>query len=109
MPHAWPVSEPTEVHLASGSAQLWIDLDGGGLRRLVVGNWDVLDGYAAGAVRRGSRGAVLLPWPNRLRNGRWTWQGRELQLDVRSMEQPHALHGLVSGQSWTALEEAADR
>jgi hypothetical protein len=31
MPPAWPVSEPAEVHLTSGTAQLWIDLRGGGL------------------------------------------------------------------------------
>ena len=108
MSHAWPETEPTEVQLSSGGAQVWIDLRGGGLRRLAVGEWDVLDGYPAGAVA-GSRGAVLLPWPNRLRHGRWTWQGRELQLDVRSLEQPHAMHGLVAGQYWTALEQTADR
>jgi aldose 1-epimerase len=108
MPSAWPDPEPAEVHLTAGSAQLWIDLRGGGLRRLVVGDWEVLDGYPAGAVADGSRGAVLLPWPNRLRHGRWTWQGRDLQLDLRSMDQPHALHGLVSWQPWAALEEAAD-
>lgn len=33
MPHGWPVSEPAEVHLGSGSAQLWIDLRGGAVRR----------------------------------------------------------------------------
>jgi aldose 1-epimerase len=109
MPHAWPDSEPAEVHLTSDSSQLWIDLRGGGLRRLVAGRWEVLDSYPAGAVAGGSRGAVLLPWPNRLRQGRWTWQGRDLQLDVRSVAQPHAVHGLVTWQSWTVLEQEPDR
>ena len=109
MPHVWPDSEPAEVHLTAGSSQLWIDLRGGGLRRLVVGEWEVLDSYPPGAVAGGSRGAVLLPWPNRLRHGRWTWQGRDLQLDLRSMEQPHAVHGLVTWQSWTVLDRAPDR
>ena len=108
MPHAWPDPEPTEVHLTSGAAQLWIDRNGGGLRELTVGDWQVLDGYPAGAVG-GSRGAVLLPWPNRLRNGRWTWQGRDLQLALKSPAEPHAMHGLVSGQYWAVLEEAVDQ
>jgi aldose 1-epimerase len=48
---------------------------------------------------------VLLPWPNRIRNGRWTWRGRELQLDVGSPGAPHALHGLVAWQRWALLED----
>ena len=102
---AWPATEPTEVVLRAGNAQLVIDLRGGGMRRLMVGEWEVLDGYPAGAVAGGSRGVVLLPWPNRVRDGRWAWAGRDLQLDVRSREQPNALHGLVSAQQWTVLEE----
>jgi aldose 1-epimerase len=103
---AWPPTEPTEVVLRAGHAQLVIDLRGGGMRRLAVGEWEVLDGYPAGAVAGGSRGVVLLPWPNRVRDGRWAWAGRDLQLDVRSREQPNALHGLVAAQQWTVLEES---
>ena len=103
----WPATEPTEAVLRAGDARLTVDLRGGGLRRLVVGEWDVLDGYPAGAIAGGSRGAVLLPWPNRVRHGRWTWEGKELQLDLRSVEQPHALHGLVAWQRWSVLQETA--
>jgi aldose 1-epimerase len=105
MPHAtpWPDSEPAEVHLSSGSARLAVDLRGGGLRRLVVDEWDVLDGYPARTVPQGRRGGVLLPWPNRLREGRWTWAGRDLQLEVSSPDAPNAIHGLVSWQPWTVL------
>jgi aldose 1-epimerase len=106
---AWPSSRPTEAELAAGDARLEVDLRGGGMRRLVVGDWDVLDGYPAGAVADGWRGAVLLPWPNRVRDGRWSWQGRDLQLDVESPEQPNALHGLVSWQPWHLLDAGTDR
>ena len=112
MPHAdalWPVPEPTEVVLRAGDARLAVDLRGGGLRRLLVRDWDVLDGYPAGTVADGWRGAVLVPWPNRLRHGRWTWEGHELQLDVHSPDQPHAIHGLLSWQPWALLEAAPDR
>ena len=104
-----PATEPTEVVLHAGDARLVVDLRGGGLRRLVVGDWDVLDGYPAGTVPDGWRGVVLLPWPNRVRNGRWAWQGRDLQLDVHSPEQPHAFHGLVAWQPWTVVEAGRDR
>ena len=96
---AWPATEPTEVVLRAGNARLAVDLRGGGLRELVVGDWSVLDGYPAGTVPGGSRGVVLLPWPNRVRDGSWTWEGRNLQLDIRSRQQPNALHGLVTASS----------
>jgi aldose 1-epimerase len=101
--HAWPDTEPTEVRLAAGDARLTVDLRGGGMSSLTAGTWDVLDPYPAGTVVAGWPGSVLLPWPNRIRFGRWAWRGRDLQLDVGSPEAPHALHGLVSWQRWTPL------
>jgi aldose 1-epimerase len=101
----WPPTEPHEIVLAAGEARLAVDLRGGGLRRLVVRDWDVLDGYPAGAVAPGWRGAVLVPWPNRVRDGRWTWRDHELQLDVHSPDQPHAMHGLVAWQPWVLLDQ----
>ncbi|HEY4604376.1 MAG TPA: aldose epimerase, partial [Blastococcus sp.] len=75
--HAWPDTEPIEVHLAAGDAQLTVDLRGGGMSRLTVGTWDLLDSYPAGSVVEGWPGSVLLPWPNRVRFGRWAWRGRD--------------------------------
>jgi aldose 1-epimerase len=104
----WPAAEPIEVALACGDARAVVDLRGGGLRTLTAGPWAVLDGYPAGTVRAGFPGAVLLPWPNRVRDGRWTWEGRTLQLDVQSPEQPHAIHGLLTDQPWTVLDAEED-
>lgn len=104
----WPPTEPTEVRLSAGDAALAVDLRGGGLRELTVGDWHVLDGYPAGTVPRGRRGGVLLPWPNRLRDGRWNWRGRDLQLDVASPGSPNATHGLVSWQPFTVLRQQDD-
>lgn len=108
MPLSWPSAEPTEVRLTAADAVLDVDLRGGGTRALAVGDWHVLDGYPAGTVGSGSRGCVLLPWPNRIRDGRWTWRGTRLQLPVASPEHPNAMHGLVAWQPWQLLGAAAD-
>jgi aldose 1-epimerase len=48
---------------------------------------------------------VLLPWPNRIRDGRWSWRGRQLQLPVASPQHPNAMHGLAAWQPWQLLAE----
>jgi aldose 1-epimerase len=100
----WPATEPAEARMLCDEARLEVDLRGGGLRRLVVGGWHVLDGYPSGAIPHGRRGHLLLPWPNRLRDGRWEWDGEQHQLEISSPERPVAIHGLVSWQPWTILD-----
>jgi aldose 1-epimerase len=101
----WPSSTPLDAEVTAGGARLAVDLRGGGLRELTVGQWQLLDGYPAGTVPAGRRGGVLLPWPNRLRDGRWRWRGADLQLDVVSAASPNAVHGLLSAQPWAVLAE----
>ncbi|RFU21065.1 aldose 1-epimerase family protein [Geodermatophilus marinus] len=102
----WPATEPTEVVVSAGDTRLVVDLRGGTLRALIAGDREVLDGYPAGALPSGRRGGVLLPWPNRVRDGRWTWRGEEHRLEVSSAEKPVAIHGLVSWQPWSVLAQA---
>jgi aldose 1-epimerase len=110
MPHdpSWPSTQPRDAEVRAGDARLAVDLRGGGLRELVVGDWHVLDGYPSGTVPAARRGGVLLPWPNRLRGGRWHWRGRDLQLDVVSPQSPNAVHGLVTPQPWAVLAQTGD-
>jgi aldose 1-epimerase len=103
----WPSTTPRDAEVSAGGARLAVDLRGGGLRELVVGEWQLLDGYPTGTVPAGRRGGVLLPWPNRLRGGRWQWRGADLQLDVVSPASPNAIHGLLSAQPWAVLGERA--
>jgi aldose 1-epimerase len=49
----------------------------------------------------------MAPWPGRLANGRFNWQGRILQL--RRTHGRHAIHGLTWNRAWTVDEASADR
>ncbi len=82
---------------------------GGGLREATVEGRPLLDGYAEDALPDGARGQVLAPWPNRLRDGRWTWQGRELQLPLSEPAKGNASHGLVRWAGWSLVERDASR
>lgn len=50
---------------------------------------------------------VLFPFPNRLRGGRARFGGKVIQID-RPPGQPHAIHGLVSHQSWQVDRQTTD-
>ena len=41
---------------------------------------------------------VMAPWPNRIANGRFTFEGRTYQLPVN--RQGHAIHGVGFGREW---------
>jgi aldose 1-epimerase len=73
---------------------------GGGLRSYTVGGRDVLDGYAADAMADGARAQTLVPWPNRVKDGKWTWRGQDMQLALTEPEQHNAIHGLVRWLGW---------
>ena len=40
----------------------------------------------------------MAPWAGRIRNGRFTWEGRGVQLPLRMP--PHAIHGTVFDRPW---------
>jgi aldose 1-epimerase len=42
-----------------------------------------------------SRGTKLIPFPNRIRDGRYQFGGKELQLPINFPSQHHAIHGLL--------------
>ncbi|HEX4109042.1 MAG TPA: aldose 1-epimerase family protein [Solirubrobacteraceae bacterium] len=82
----------------------WVVEVGGGLREYTVGGRPVLDGYPAQRRCTGGRGQVLVPWPNRVRDGRYSFAGSELQLDLSEPAKGNASHGLARWRAWTAAE-----
>jgi aldose 1-epimerase len=55
------------------------------------------------------RGQVLIPWPNRIQDGSYEFDGRRHQLPLDDVEEQDAIHGLVRWAAWTAGEHSADR
>jgi aldose 1-epimerase len=82
---------------------------GGGLRSYTAAGRDVLDGYAVDERAQSGRGQVLLPWPNRLQDGSYEFDGRRHQLPLTEPDLSNAIHGLVRWESWRAEEHDARR
>ena len=54
----------------------------------------------------GCRGQLLMPWPNRIRDGRYTWDGTEQQLPLTEPSRANASHGLVRWVAWTVASRS---
>lgn len=53
-------------------------------------------------------GAILAPWPNRVIDGAYHWEGRELQLGISEPVRGHALHGLVLDENFEITGRGPD-
>ena len=81
---------------------------GGGLRTYRVDDTDVVAGYADDEVCRAGRGQVLMPWPNRIRDGKYRFGGSDLQLGLSEPALHNASHGLVRWATWQLHWHADD-
>jgi aldose 1-epimerase len=109
---------PTETAVLPSGEQFTLAYDdqravvveiGGGLRCYASGGRDLLDGYRSDEQCASGRGQVLAPWPNRLQDGRYDFDGRSHQLPLTEPEHGNAIHGLVRWVVWTAAERDPHR
>jgi aldose 1-epimerase len=77
---------------------------GGALRLLEHGGRHLVDGFGEDEMSPGGRGQLLMPWPNRIRDGRYSFGGRDHQLALTEPKRSNASHGLARWVAWT-LEE----
>ncbi|CCH77124.1 putative galactose mutarotase [Nostocoides japonicum T1-X7] len=94
--------------LRRGEDEVTVVEVGGGLRRWVHEGVDVLAGYGADEMCRAGRGQLLMPWPNRIRDGRYDLDGTSRQLPLTEPAFGNASHGLVRWLAWTPAEHSDD-
>lgn len=51
---------------------------------------------------------VLFPFPNRIRDGRFTWAGRNYQLPLNDPAQKNAIHGFACRHPWRVVASGAN-
>lgn len=77
---------------------------GAALRTLTHHGRDLVDGFGEDEMSTGCRGQLLMPWPNRIRDGRYSFGGHEHQLGLTDPGHHNASHGLARWASWTVEE-----
>ncbi|MGR6316865.1 aldose 1-epimerase family protein [Micromonospora soli] len=103
-----PSPSGTQWTIAADGHEAVVVEVGGGLRTYRQDGVDHLDGYEADELCPGSAGHVLAPWPNRIRDGAYTFGERTLQLDLSEPARHNAIHGLVNWVAWELIEQAPD-
>jgi aldose 1-epimerase len=105
------VSPPSgeQVEIAFGDQRAVVVEVGGGLRSFSVGDREVLDGYGLDEMCASGRGQVLMPWPNRVEDGSYEFDGCSHQLPLDEPANRNAIHGLVRWSDWRVAERGKER
>lgn len=98
-----------QVEIALGDQKAVVVEVGGGLRTYSVAGSEVLDGYRADAMSTSGRGQVLMPWPNRIKDGSYEFEGERHQLPINDLAEQDAIHGLVRWAGWAVGEREPHR
>ena len=90
--------------ISAGGYDAVITESGAALRSLTHAGRSLVDGFGEHEMSPGGRGQLLMPWPNRVRDGRYSFGGADHQLPLTEPKRHHASHGLARWVAWT-LEE----
>jgi len=94
------------VRLAADGYEANIASVGATLRTLSYRGRELVRPFEADELRPHFAGAILAPWPNRVTDAAYAWDGEERQLDVSEPERGNALHGLMAWQEFEVVESS---
>jgi aldose 1-epimerase len=103
---AAPTGEQYEIN--SGNHRAVIAEVGATLRHFSVDGRDIVHGFDVTETIKGGRGQNLIPWPNRIRDGRYTFNGVNQQLALTEPARHNASHGLARYVPWVLVEQGPD-
>jgi len=102
-------TELGQIEIARGGQRVGVVALGGGLRSYEAAGRELLNGFRPGERPASGRGQVLVPWPNRIEDGSYKFDGKRMQLPLTEAENGNAIHGLVRGATWNLVDHEADR
>ena len=95
-----------QYDIGHGRHQVVITEVGATIRSYTVDGTPILDGFASPDMCDSGRGQVLAPWPNRLGDGTYSYQGRTGRAPLDEPDRHNAIHGLVRWLPWHLVSRA---
>lgn len=92
------------VDIAAGDYTASISVYGGGPRAVQWRGLPLLTDYPKGFNPPLSAGTLLAPWPNRVADGVFIFDGVVHRLDISEPSRANAIHGFVADRIWNVVE-----
>ena len=97
----------TEFTLGAGGYTAVVTARAAALRVLQFEGRDLIVPFPKGGPIPDYRGVIAAPWPNRIADGAYVFDGNKHQLPINEPERETALHGLAFPLEWTLKESDA--
>ncbi|WP_231367241.1 aldose-1-epimerase [Schaalia sp. ZJ405] len=98
----------TEITLQSGDYTARIVTVGAGLAGLTLQGHDLIIGHSVDELPPSYLGKTLMPWPNRISRGTYTWEGQTYEVPVNEFSTGAALHGFMCWEDWRVVHADHD-
>jgi aldose 1-epimerase len=95
-----------QFEIASAGYRAVVTEGGAALRVLEYAGRPLVDGFGEQEMSSGGRGQLLVPWPNRIEDGSYDFDGRSHQLALTEPSRHNASHGLARWAAWSVEEHA---
>jgi aldose 1-epimerase len=108
------MSEPSVLltgvqhQIAAGDYQATITELGANLRSLRYRGIPAISEYGPDELPPAGSGELLVPWPNRINHGSYSFGGQSFQLDLSEPAHGNAIHGLTRWTSWQLIAAGDD-
>jgi aldose 1-epimerase len=99
---------PLERHAGGRTVRATVTQLAACLRGLSVDGVDLVEPWGEDRLAPMGSGLVLVPWPNRIKDGLWLLDGHEQQLDITEPGYSNASHGLLRNTGYTLVDHTGD-
>jgi aldose 1-epimerase len=106
--HRLPSTSGERYRLRAGRYAAEVVQTGATLRTLTFDDRNLVLPFGLDEVRPHMRGALMVPWPGRIEDGHYTFDGEDHQLPLTEPASGTAIHGLMCWAPFTAVEQADD-
>jgi len=98
-----------QFRIRRGDQELVVAEVGAALRSYVLAGVPLLEGFDESEICHDGRGQLLLPWPGRLGDGRYSFDGQDHEVPLDEPEFGNAIHGFTRWDNWVAESRSDTR
>jgi aldose 1-epimerase len=95
-----------KIHISLNEVSAVISTDGAALIGLSVNNFDLIEPNTREGLYAGK---ILAPWPNRIKDGKYSFNKKDYQLPINEVSKNNSLHGLVANYQWEVLFQSESK